>query len=117
MKTRDLQQIVSENLKYFMGRDDSLYHNPNSLSSATKDSTGKAAVTPNTIRNLLKPTKRPVTTSKPAGYPTLDKLEALAKKLPKCEAWMLLHPDIKRALRAMEMDSKIQAEYDTVKTQ
>lgn len=110
MKTKGLNEIIAHNLRWFMDRDDCLYDNPNALAVAT----GKR-VSPSFIRYLLDPKRRTVTTNKPQGYPTLDKLEALAAKLPRCEAWMLIHPDIERAMRAMEMDAKIQSEYDAGK--
>lgn len=99
MKKQGLQQVVAGNLDYFMKRDDCLYPNANALSKATN---GK--VSPNTIRYLLDPKRRTVTTKKGEGYPTIEKLESLAQKLPKCETWMLLHPELDRALRAMDME-------------
>lgn len=110
MAKRSLNEIIAHNLKWFMERDDALYDNANALSVATK-----GAVSPNFIRYLLEPKRRTVTSSKAEGYPTLDKLESLAKQLPKCETWMLIHPDIERAKRATEMDEKIQSEYDASK--
>lgn len=106
MRKKSLRTVLSENLAYFMARDDCLYPNPNKLAVATN---GKIAA--NTIRNILDPKRRTVTLTKPDGGPTLEKIEVLASKLPKCEPWMLLHPDLKRALRALDMDEKIAAEY------
>jgi hypothetical protein len=94
MKNRDLRQVVARNLNFFMQRESCLYRNPNALGVAAK-------VAPNTVRNLLNPKKRTVTISKPEGYPTLDKLERIAQKLP-CEVWELLHPDIEKSIRERE---------------
>jgi hypothetical protein len=104
VKKRGVLEIIAENLGYFMNRIDCEYPNANALGKAAK-------VSPNTVRNLRHPERRTKTIKKGQGYPTVDKLEALAAKLPKCETWMLLHPELRRALRAMEMDTKIQTEY------
>ena len=73
----------------------------------------KASVAPNTVRNFLDPKKRTVTTTKPDGFPTLDKLEKLAEPL-KCEVWELLHPDIERSMREREMYKKIENNYKEI---
>lgn len=106
MPKKALATILSENLRYFMQREDCAYPNPNALATATK-----GAVSANTVRNILNPKKRTTTATKPDGVPTLDKLEALAKKLPKCEMWMLVHPELQRVLAALEMYGKIEADY------
>lgn len=105
MRRKGMRAVLSENLAYFMARDDSLYPNANKLALATN---GK--VSANTIRNILYPTRRTTTAKKPEGSPTLEKIETLASKLPKCEPWMLLHPDLQRALRALEMYERVAAE-------
>lgn len=107
MRKKALRTVLSENLAYFMARDDSLYRNPNALAAATN-----GAVSANTVRNILTPKRRTVTTNKPEGSPTLEKIEALAGKLPKCAPWMLLHPDLQRTLRAIEMYDKLESEYE-----
>src|SRR5262245_33621312 len=99
----DLRRVIAGNLKYFMQRPGSLYKTANALGVAAK-------VAPNTVRNLLDPRKRTVTSTKPEGYPTLDKLEALALRLG-CEVWELLHPDLERSIREREMYSKIEHDY------
>lgn len=92
--TLDLSAVLSRNLKYFMSLKSSTYRNANSL--------GKAArVSPNTVRNFLEPKRRTTTIWKPDGYPTLDKLEAIAKALD-CAVWELLHPDIEKVKREAE---------------
>ena len=92
---KDLHQVLTDNLRYFMRRESSLYKTPNALGIA-------AGIAPNTVANLLHPEKRTVTSSKPKGYPTLDKLQAIATALG-CEVWELLHPDIERSVREREM--------------
>lgn len=69
-----------------------------------------AEIAPNTVRNLMNPKKRTVTVDKPEGYPTLDKLEAIAKVIP-CEVWELLHPDIERSIRQTKMYSSIETAF------
>lgn len=104
MPKRDLRQVIAQNLRYFMRRPDCQHRTPNALALA-------AGLAPNTVYNFLDPKRRTVTTRKPEGFPTLDKLEALAAKLPKCETWMLLHPDIQRALREIELYAGIERDY------
>lgn len=104
MKHRyDLSSILAHNLLFFMQRDGSLYTNANALAVAAK-------VSPNTVRNLLQPKRRTVTSSKPDGYPTLDKLQAISAPL-NCEVWELLHPDIKQSIREREMYRQIDISY------
>lgn len=108
VRRKDLNEIVAYNLGYFMGRHQ-LYKNPNSL--------GKAAeVAPNSIRNLLDPKKRTVTTGKPVGYPTLDTLQKIALKLG-CEVWQLLHPEIEKSIRQQEMYLQIEKNYKHLTTE
>lgn len=111
MKSRSLNQVIADNLKYFMGLDKSLYRNPNALSVATNK-----MVSPNTIRNLLYQGRRTTTTTKPIGYPTIDTLEILAKKLPGCETWMLLHPDLARIQRALRLEEVVEQRLASDKT-
>ena len=97
---KDIRQIVAGNLRFFMGKDGALYRNANALGKA-------AGISPNSIRNLLDPKKRPVTTNKPDGYPTLDLILKIAKPLG-CEVWELLHPDIQRSIRERIMYHNIE---------
>lgn len=106
MRRKALKVTLAENLRWFMALPNCAYPNPNALATATK-----GAVSANTVRNILDPKRRTVTAKKGDGGPTLEKLEALAERLPDCQPWMLLHPDLQRALRAIEMDTKIEAEY------
>lgn len=99
----DLRQVVAQNLRYFMGLESCPYATANALAVAAK-------VAPNTVRNYLDPTKRTVTTGKPDGYPTLDKLKALADALGR-EPWELLHPDIQRSLSEREMYKTIESDF------
>ena len=101
--TLSLPEILSKNLRFFMKAEGCLYPNANAL--------GKAAdVAANTVRNMLDPEKRTVTAEKPLGYPTLDNLEKIAKKL-NLEVWELLHPDIEQSIRERKMYQSIQADY------
>lgn len=86
-----------------MGRESCPYRNPNSLGLA-------AQVAPNTIRNLLDPSKRTTTRDKPEGYPTLDILGKIAHKLS-CEVWELLHPDIEKSIREREMYLRLEQNF------
>lgn len=106
MRRKPIQKVIAENLKAFMDREDCMHPNPHALAKATN---GK--VSASMIRYLLDPKRRTVTSKKVNGAPGVDKLEALAESLPKCEAWMLLHPDLERAIRAMDMERDITAKY------
>jgi hypothetical protein len=108
-QTDDLNAILAKNLDYMMKRPGSLYPNANSLSVA-------AGIAANTVRNYLDPTRRTVTSDKPEGFPTLDKLQALASKL-NCAVWELLHPDIERSLREREMYRKVEADFDRIQNE
>lgn len=90
-----LNKILAKNLRFFMDQPGCAYRNANSLSQVS-------GVSANTIRNILTPSKRTVTSDKPEGYPVLDILEKLASHL-KCQTWELLHPDIQKSLREREM--------------
>lgn len=100
---RDLNQILADNLKFFMERDGSSYKNPNSLAVAAK-------LSANTVRNLLTPSRRTTTATKPNGYPTLDKLERVSTAL-ECQVWELLHPDLPRSIREREMYESIERDW------
>lgn len=104
-KSKDLNQIVAHNLRFFMDRHP-LLKNANALG---KD----AGVAPNSIRNLLDNKKRTVTTAKPVGYPTLDLLQKIAVRLG-CGVWQLLHPDIEKTIREQEMLKKIEQNYKQI---
>lgn len=106
MKNKDLRRIVARNLSFFMGRESCQYKNANALGLA-------AGVAPNTIRNLLDPSKRTTTSAKPEGYPTIDILGKIALKLP-CEVWELLHPDIEKSIREREMYLRLADNYKTL---
>ena len=99
----DLRAVVARNLGFFMNRPGCQYPNANALGIAAK-------VSPNTIRYLLHPSRRPVTASKPDGYPTLDKLEKIAQKLT-CEVWELLHPNIEKSIRERAMYKKLEQDF------
>ena len=105
MTDKDLRTVIAANLKYFMGREGSPYRNANALATAAK-------VAPNTVRNLLDPKKRTVTAEKPEGYPTLDKLEAIAGILG-IDVWELLHPDVDTAIKAREFYAKLERDFRT----
>lgn len=106
-KSPPLNTVIARNLKYWMRREGCLYPNANSLGKA-------AGIAPNTVRNLLDPSKRTVTSEKPDGAPTLDKLEKIAEKL-ECEVWELLHPDIEKSLREREVYRNVQADFDRIR--
>lgn len=95
----ELMEILAKNLVYFMGREQSLYKNPNALGKAAK-------VSANTIRNIIDPKNRTTTTDKPEGYPLLDKLQAIAKPLG-CSVWELMHPDIEQSIRERELYAQV----------
>lgn len=97
---------MARNLAFFMSRESCLYKNANALGVA-------AGVAPNTIRNLLDPSKRTTTRDKPEGYPTLDILGKIALKLP-CEVWELLHPDIEKSIREREMYLRLEHSFKTL---
>lgn len=103
MKEKDLRRTMARNLAFFMARESCPYKNANALGVAAK-------VAPNTIRNLLDPSKRTTTSAKPDGYPTLDILDKIAQKLP-CEVWELLHPDIEKSIREREMYKRIEHSF------
>lgn len=106
MQIKDLRRVVARNLRFFMERETCAYRNPNSLGVACK-------VSPNTIRNLLDPSRRTTTSAKPEGYPTLDILEKVALKLS-CEVWELLHPDIEKSIREREMYLRLEHSFKTL---
>lgn len=88
----DIADLLAKNLTYFMSRPDAPYKNANALAVAAK-------IDPNTVRNMMNPTRRTRATSEDGkGYPTLKNIAAIADKLPKCKVWMLLHPNLERAL-------------------
>lgn len=109
MPKRDINQVVAENLNYFMQRAGSEYRNANALGDA-------ADVAPNTIRYYLHPKKRPLSSAKGAGYPVLDTLARLAGKLG-CEVWELLHPDLARSFREREMYKTVESDFMAVQRQ
>jgi hypothetical protein len=102
-KDRQLQATLARNLRYFMGRETCPYKNPNALGIA-------AGVSPNTVRNLLDPSRRTTTSTKLEGFPTMDKLVSICDKLG-CAVWELLHPDIERSIREREMYQAIESDY------
>lgn len=102
-KTRTLAAILAGNLEFFMSREGCPYPNANSLGEA-------ALVAPNSVRNLLKPAKRTVTRDKPEGFPQLDTVAKIAKKL-NVEVWELFHPDIEKSLRERAMYAQIEADF------
>ena len=101
-KPLDLNLVLAHNLRFFMDRH-TLYKNPNALGIA-------AGIAPNTVRNFLDHKKRTTTTEKAEGFPTLDRLAALADKLG-CQVWELLHPDIERSIKEREFYQRIEANY------
>lgn len=101
---KDLRQTLIDNLNFFMAREGAPYKNANSLGLA-------AGVAANTVRNLLNPRQRPVTSAKPEGYPTLDTIQVIATALG-CEVWELLHPDIARSIREREMYRNIERDME-----
>lgn len=105
----DLTALIAKNLKYLMGLPGCQYRNANSLGAA-------AGLAANTIRNLLHPEKRTVTSGKPNGYPTLDTLELIAPKL-NSEVWELLHPDIRRSRRERETYKHFEENYKQLMTE
>lgn len=105
-KKPNLNEVVARNLAYLMGRPGCLYNNPTALARA-------ALVAPNTVRNLLDPTRRTklyAHTSKREGYPNLDMLERIADKLG-CEVWELIHPNIEQAQKAQEIYESLEATF------
>lgn len=99
----DLAEILAKNLRFFMNRPGALHRNPNALAVAS----GLAA---NSVRNYLQPKRRAVVTKKGVGYPTMDKLAAIAGALG-CEVWELMHPDIERSLRERDMYKRIETSF------
>ncbi len=102
----DLNLIIASNLRFFMGRREGKPWTANELAV-------KAAIAPNTVRNYLDPRKRTVTSEKPEGFPTLDKLASLAAPLG-CQVWELLHPDIKRSISEREMYLRLEKDFATL---
>lgn len=105
-KAEEFQALISKNIKFFMRLPDCKYRTANALAV-------KAKLSPNTVRNYIDGTKRTVTTSKPQGFPTLDKLAKLTRPL-NCEVWELLHPDIERSRREREMYKKIEQNFSAL---
>lgn len=103
MSKPDLSVLLAKNLQFFMQRPGCLYPNANALGKA-------AGISPSSVRHYLEPHKRPASTRKPVGFPTLDKLAAIAEKLG-VEVWELLHPDIERSLSEREMYRRIESDY------
>ena len=102
-KSIDLRLTLAHNLRYFMSRKESLYKNANALGVAAK-------IAPNTVRHLLGTIPRTLGKKKPVGYPTLDKLEAIAKVL-NCDVWHLLHPDIEKFIREQKFYEAVLANF------
>lgn len=100
---KTLAHILSDNLAFFMRREGSLYKNPNALGVS-------AGVAPNTVRNLLHPSKRTVTADKPEGFPQLDNVEKVAKKLG-VEVWELFHPNIEQSIRERQFYAAAQSSF------
>lgn len=88
-----INDIVARNLAYFMERSVE-YKNANALGNTD-------GLSPNTVRHLLGKKQRTVTAKKPVGYPTLDKLVAVAGRL-KIEVWQLLHPEIELVMAQLD---------------
>lgn len=103
MQKKTLPDILAANLAFFMSQEGCPYPNANALGRAAK-------VSPNSVRNLLNPKKRTVTTDKPEGYPTLDTVEKIAIQLNK-QVWELFHPDIEKSIRERAMYAKIEADF------
>lgn len=99
----DLNLVLANNLRFFMGRRDGEPWSANELGV-------KAGIAPNTVRNYLDYKKRTVTSSKPIGFPTLDKLARLSAELG-CEVWELLHPDIERSVKEREMYARLETDF------
>lgn len=98
MSQPTLAEMVAQNLQYLMDRPGCPYPNANALGVA-------AGISPATVRNILNPAARPYepqSKKKKTGYPTLDNLELIAGKLG-CDVYLLLHPNISRALEEKEM--------------
>lgn len=108
-KVEGLNAILARNLHFWMSRENALYKNANALGVA-------AGIAANTVRNYLEPTKRRSVTDKGEGFPTVDKLAALASKLG-CEVWELLHPDIEQSIREREMYKKVEADFKRIQEQ
>ncbi len=98
---RTLARILADNLNFFMSKEGCPYPNANSLAVA-------ARVAPNSVRNLLAPSKRTVTADKPEGFPQLDTVQKVAAKLG-LQVWELFHPDIERSLREREIYAQLEA--------
>lgn len=103
MTKPDLSALLAKNLQFFMQRSGCPYPNANALGKA-------AGISPSSVRHYLEPQKRPASTRKPVGFPTLDKLAAIADKLG-VDVWELLHPDIERSLSEREMYRRIELDY------
>lgn len=99
----DLSEVLARNLKYFMKLPGCPYPTANALAVA-------AGISPNTVRYYMDPRKRPPTTDKAQGFPTLDKLEILAGRLGR-DTWELLHPDIERSVRERDFYKQIESDF------
>ena len=99
MSKMPIEKILARNLDYLMKLPGAHYPNANALGNAI-------GMSPNTIRNLLHPERRPSHGEKPLGFPTIDTLQKVAEKLGR-EVWELLHPDIERSIREREMYSDL----------
>ncbi len=95
MGKRGLNEIVSDNLRFFMKRSANC-QNANALAVASR-----GRVSAGTVRNLLDKRKRTTTLEKQEGYPQLDTVAAVAEVLGR-EVWELLHPDIERSIKERE---------------
>lgn len=103
---KTLPQILAFNLRFFMAREKCPYKNANSLGKA-------AGVAPNTVRNLLDPKKRTVTTEKPDGFPQLDNVAKVAAKIG-AEVWEMFHPDIGKSIRERELYASVTQQLETI---
>jgi transcriptional regulator with XRE-family HTH domain len=97
---QNLNRRIARNLAYLISRAEPPWVSERQLAE-------KAGVSPGTIGNLLRPERR-LTTSKPEGHPTLDKLQQVATALGS-EVWQLLHPDLPRAIAAEEMFTTLES--------
>lgn len=101
MNEKELMVIVGKNLRHFIKQYDNPHISDRALARAAK-------ISPNTVTNILRPKQRTLSGTRADGYPTIEKLSKLAGVFKKCEVWMLMHPDIKQAI-------KLKAFYDADK--
>ena len=99
----DMLKVLSENLAALLDRPGTPFRSPT-------DFARQAKVAPNTVSYLLDPSRKPTTTRKKQGYPTLDVLMRIAGKLG-IPLWALVHPRTANAVRAAKLYGDIEQDW------